>query len=106
MPPVDMCSCASDGVSGGISTGRLGCQDHAHGFGSIGAFCMVVGGPACSESHPSIAFAGASWKQCTTVDQSQMVRATVTVYHCFTSTNTDAKQCFPAFNPLNCNLRT
>lgn len=63
---LDECACAEDGVSGGVSTGRLGCYEHTKGSGEGGLFCMVVGGVACADAKESFAFPGAAWKSCTT----------------------------------------
>jgi hypothetical protein len=60
----DACMCSPDGMSGGVSTGRLGCAAHSAAAGDAGLFCMVVGGPACLAAAPSQAFPGAAWREC------------------------------------------
>lgn len=58
------CGCALDGVSGGVSTPRLGCLDHLKEAGMPDFFCMIVDGPGCENSNPSTAFPGATWRGC------------------------------------------
>lgn len=60
----DDCDCADDGISAGISTGRMGCKKHLIDEGDNDDFCMVKGGLNCTFSSPSKPFPGASWKLC------------------------------------------
>lgn len=61
IPCTDPCSCADDGVSGSVVTGRPGCARHLIGEP---AFCYVVEPNKCSRATPSLQFDGASWKWC------------------------------------------
>eukprot|EP01025_Chloroclados_australasicus_P040054 TRINITY_DN4168_c0_g2_i7.p1 TRINITY_DN4168_c0_g2~~TRINITY_DN4168_c0_g2_i7.p1 ORF type:complete len:740 (-),score=100.04 TRINITY_DN4168_c0_g2_i7:1553-3772(-) len=67
-PPVDFdppCSCTEDGYSGGIDTGKIGCQEFVEGWPS---FCYVANPYGCFLSKPSQRFIGARWRNCTVVE--------------------------------------
>jgi len=68
------CPCSLDGISGGVDTGRLGCEDHIRD----GPFCYVSNPSkyhpptvtfqsvsSCDSATESRRFPGASWIQCT-----------------------------------------
>jgi hypothetical protein len=58
------CTCSSDGVSGGVQTGRIGCAQHLLSSGDSGYFCMVVDPSSCSAAATSEAYPGAAWVDC------------------------------------------
>jgi secreted trypsin-like serine protease len=63
--PSDPCACTQDGISGGVNTGRIGCDQHSFDVSDTDFYCMTVGGASCGAATPSDAFPGASWKLCT-----------------------------------------
>eukprot|EP00966_Prymnesium_polylepis_P178866 4141539-Prymnesium_polylepis.1 len=67
-PLNEPCKCAEDGVSGGISTGVVGCvvgDDCSSHVGCVDITgCYVVGGARCTSASPSNQYPGASWRPC------------------------------------------
>ena len=61
LPVVDACACSPDGVSGGVSTGSVGC---ANWRGDETFYCYVVGPSVCPHANPAAAFPGAGVSYC------------------------------------------
>ncbi|GMH39998.1 hypothetical protein BSKO_07902 [Bryopsis sp. KO-2023] len=60
-PVKEACSCSTDGISGGVDTGRPGCDTHIPGEA---AFCYVKHPEECHLATDSEAFEGAKWLTC------------------------------------------
>lgn len=59
-----ICSCTQDGYSGGVQTGRKGCDQHNADQGDFDYFCMTHGGVECPFGTASTMYQGAAWIPC------------------------------------------